>query len=102
LWAATADTKAAEVTLELPAAVRFDLVRLREPIRLGQRIREFTVEYSNGGSWVAFQAGTSIGICRILRSPQPVTATKVRLRITDAAASPALTEFGLFLEAAIA
>ena len=42
--------------------------------------------------------GTTIGPSRLLRLDRPVTAERVRLRITRSAASPALTEFGLYLE----
>jgi len=89
-----------EVTLELPRETRFNLVRVREHTPLGQRVGEFAVDVWKDGAWSPFGNGTSIGMCRILRSEQPVTATRVRLRIIKAEASPAISELALFAEGA--
>jgi alpha-L-fucosidase len=98
-WATDDNVTEPEVILELSHPVRFNIVRLREAIRLGQRIDDWAVDTWQGGTWVEFAKGTGIGSCRLVRST-PVTTTKVRLRIIKAAASPALSEFGLFLEPA--
>lgn len=84
------------VVLDLRGQVTFNLVRLRENIRLGQRISEFAVDSWTNGAWSAFGQGTSIGSCRLLRLNEPVTTTRVRLRITGSAVCPALSEFALF------
>lgn len=97
-WATDDHVTTPEVTLELPRDTRFNLVRLREHTPLGQRVGEFAVDIWNDGRWTPFGQGTSIGLCRILRSSQPVTAKRVRLRITKAAACPAISEFALFAE----
>ena len=47
-------------------------------------------------SWQPFAAATSVGNQRLLRG-ENVTTSKVRLRVTKAAACPAISEFGLFL-----
>ena len=70
-------------------------MRLREAIELGQRVEAFDIEVWHG-EWKRIAHGTSIGPCRILRTPQPIAAQKVRLRITNAAAPMALSEFSLF------
>jgi len=95
-WATADNVTQAELLFELPHPVAFDLVRLRETIALGQRIGGFSVEYWKDGAWSSFGEGTSVGACRILRSPKPISADKVRLRITESAACPALSEFALF------
>jgi alpha-L-fucosidase len=95
-WATDDAVKQAEVVFTLPRAVQFDLVRVREEIALGQRIGGFAVEYWKNGNWVNFGTGTSIGHCRILRSNERVNTDRVRLRITESEACPALSEFGLF------
>lgn len=97
-WAADDDATTPSVTLDLPKPVTFDLMRVREYTPLGQRVAEFAVDYWKGGAWAAFGQGTSIGLCRILRSPNPVTAQRVRLRITKSPVCPALTELALFRE----
>ena len=95
-WATDDSVREADVVFELPNAIDFNLVQVREDIALGQRIGGFSVEYWKDGSWASFGTGTSIGSCRILRSPQMVNSNRVRLKITESEACPALSEFGLF------
>jgi alpha-L-fucosidase len=98
-WATDDNVTQAEIVFDLPRPVRFDLVRVRETIALGQRIGGFSVEYWKDGTWAAFGTGTSIGACRILRTAQAVSSNRVRLKITESAACPALSEFALFAAA---
>jgi len=44
--------------------------------------------------------GTTVGVRRILRF-EPVTASRVRLRVTKARACPAVAEVALFLSAPV-
>jgi alpha-L-fucosidase len=88
-----------EVVLTFQNEIKFNLVRLRENIRLGQRIGGFAVDAWRDGAWKPFGAGTSVGLCRILRSDNPIITNQVRLRITNSPVCPALSEMGLYLEA---
>jgi alpha-L-fucosidase len=99
-WATDDTVTRAEVSFELPRPANFNLVRLREDIRLGQRVEAFAVDVWKDGQWSPFGEGTSIGSCRILRSNNPVSAARVRLRITQSPVAPAIAEFGLFAESA--
>ena len=74
-----------------------NVVRVRENIKLGQRVDEFAIDVWRDGQWSEFGKATSIGAQRLLRG-QKVTTRKVRLRITKAAASPCISEFSLFAE----
>ncbi len=75
----------------------FNIVRLREYLPLGQRMDDWALDVWQDEQWQELAKGSAIGACRLVRST-PRTTTKVRLRITRAAACPALAEFGLFLE----
>jgi alpha-L-fucosidase len=86
--------------LDFNAAATFSVIRLRERIRLGQRIDAVAVDRWDAGSWQPLAAATSIGPRRLIRLERPVTAARLRLRIVQAAASPALSEFALFAEPA--
>lgn len=86
-----------ELIVDLGRETAFNVVDLREHLPLGQRVEAFAVDAWQQGRWVEFAAGTSIGNRRLVRGPR-VTATKVRLRITQAAAAPAVAEFGLYAE----
>jgi alpha-L-fucosidase len=85
-----------KLTIDLPRPATFDIIRLREDIRLGQRVDSFAIDAWNSEAWSSIAEGTSIGPRRILRLPTPVTAARLRLRITKSAATPVLTEFALY------
>lgn len=95
-WATDDGVTTAEVTIEFPRPVRFEFVRVREEIRLGQRVDSIAVDVRQDGEWRAVGQATSVGACRILRMPNIIETTNVRLRVTQSPVSPALTEFSLF------
>jgi alpha-L-fucosidase len=97
-WAALEnDSSGAWITLVLPNAVTFNMVRLREAIDYGVRIDEFAVEIWQDGRWRTLAQHSCLGPRRLIRLDAPATTRKVRLRIIKAAASPVLAEFGLYL-----
>ena len=99
-WATDDDVTASELVLDLGKPgkpVTFNVVRLREYLPLGQRVEGFALDRWAEGRWEEMARGTSIGNCRLVRG-KPVTTDKVRLRITAAAACPAIAELGLFAE----
>jgi alpha-L-fucosidase len=96
-WAAKeSNRKGAWLQLDLAQPVTFDLIRLREDTRYGVRIDDFVVETTQGGGWREIARHTCIGAQRVIRLETPVTAQKVRLRVTKAAASPVIAEFSLY------
>ena len=97
-WAALeSDLSGAWIALDLPRAVTFNMVRLREALEYGVRIDEFAVEIWQEGRWRTCAQHSCLGPRRLIRLEAPVTTRKVRLRIIKAAASPVLSEFGLYL-----
>lgn len=97
-WAAdSSDRSGAWITLILPEAATFNMVRLREAIQYGVRIDEFAVEAWQDGRWRSLAQHSCLGPRRLIRLDTPVTTRQVRLRIIKAAASPVLSEFGLYL-----
>jgi len=96
-WATDDGVTTPEVVLGFTGPVTFNIVRLREYLPLGRRIDDWALDVWQEGRWQEFSKGSAIGACRLVRS-KPHTTTQVRLRITKAAACPALSEFGLFLE----
>ena len=96
----TTRVTSADVTIDLGHPVKFQVIRLKEAIRFGQRVDAFTVERWQSDSWVPVASSTSIGPRRLIRLDAPIIATRLRLRITQASASPALSEFAVFSESA--
>lgn len=94
-WATDDGVTTPELIVEMGSPVTFNVVRISEYLPLGQRIGSFALDYWNNEKWEEFAAGTSIGNQRLVQS-KDITTTKVRLRITEAAACPAVSVFGLF------
>ena len=97
-WATDDEVHVAYAMLEFKRPVAFSVIAVKEDIRYGQRVDAFAVEHSNAGNWEQLAAGTSIGPRKYIRLDRPVTASRVRLRVTKASASPVLTQFSLFSE----
>jgi alpha-L-fucosidase len=85
------------ITLVLPNTVTFNMVRLPEAIDYGVRIDEFAVEAWQDGRWRTLAQHSCLGPRCLIRLDSPATTRKVRQRIIKAAASPVLSEFGLYL-----
>ncbi len=95
-WATDDDAKTAELVLDLGKPTTFNVVRIREYLPLGQRVDAFAVDAWIDGAWKQIGSATSIGNQRLLQTAK-TTTEKVRIRITKAAACPAISEVGLFL-----
>jgi alpha-L-fucosidase len=95
-WATGDGVTTAEVTLDFRHPVSFNVVRLRENIRLGQRVSACLIDSWKDGAWQEFGRATSIGPCRLVRAKDSVSTTRLRLRITESAACPTISELGLF------
>jgi len=99
-WATDDGVQSADATFDLARPATFSVIRVREEIRLGQRVDGIAVERWNAGAWEAVASAPSVGPRRLIQLERPVTAQRLRLRVTQASASPALAEFAVFAEAA--
>ncbi|HEY4196947.1 MAG TPA: discoidin domain-containing protein, partial [Mucilaginibacter sp.] len=97
-WATDDKVKTPELILDLKNPKTFNVIRLRENIKLGQRIEEVALDAWQDGKWAQIGSATSIGGNRLIRLPQNITASKVRLRITKSPVCIALSDFGLYEE----
>ncbi len=95
-WATDDAIHTPELVIDFGKSRRFNIVRLREAIQLGQRIGEFALDAWRHGSWTQVAQATSVGSCRLIRLPAAVEAERVRLRITDSPVCIALAELGVF------
>jgi alpha-L-fucosidase len=82
-FAARARIKGGLVELRSPA--EFDVIRLREDIRYGQRVDSVAVDAAEGGAWREIAACSSVGPRRVIRLEKPVRAERLRLRVQSAA-----------------
>jgi alpha-L-fucosidase len=100
VWATDDAVLVADAVLEFGRAVTFSVIAIKEDIRFGQRIDAFAVDCWNGGKWEQLAAATSIGPRRFLRLDKPATTPRLRLRVTQASASPVVSQLSLFAEPA--
>lgn len=96
-WASDDSVMTPSVTLDFGKPVTFSVISLREYIQLGHRVDDWAFDAWDDGAWKEFAAGTCIGVHRLWRG-KSITTSKLRLRITKAAACPALSELGVYLE----
>jgi alpha-L-fucosidase len=94
-WATDDNVHTASLTIELQKPASFNRFLAQEYIRLGQRVKGFTVEAHVDGNWKELARGSTIGYKRILRFPG-VKADKVRFSITDSKAAPVISTIGLY------
>jgi alpha-L-fucosidase/beta-galactosidase GanA len=97
-WATDDSVTEPQLIVDLHQPTIFNVIRLRENIKLGQRIDSFTIDAWQDGQWRPIASATSIGANRLIRLPQNVTTAKIRLSITGAGACIALSDLGLFKE----
>ena len=94
-WATDDSVTTASITIDLGKPTLFNRFMAQEYIRLGQRVKEFTVEAFVEGDWKEIAKGTTIGYKRILRFPA-VEASKVRFNITASKSCPVISNIGIY------
>ena len=93
-WASDAELPI-QLELDLESPKTFDVIELREDLKLGQRIAAFHVQVELEGVWQEFGTGFTVGYKRLLRGSM-VEAQKVRVIITEAQDLPVLTKISLY------
>lgn len=94
-WATEDGVTNASLEFTFSKPTTFNRFLAQEYIALGQRVKNFKIEYEKDGQWQPIDAQTTIGYKRILRF-EPVTATKFRFTILDAKAAPLISNIGIY------
>ncbi|RPJ75421.1 MAG: alpha-L-fucosidase, partial [Alphaproteobacteria bacterium] len=94
-WATNDSITNASLIIDLASPTLFNRFMAQEYIRLGQRVKTFTVEALVDGNWQEVTKATTIGYKRIIRFPS-VKATKVRFTITDSKSCPVISNIGIY------
>ena len=93
-WASDAELPI-QLELDLESPKTFDVIELREDLKLGQRIAAFHVQVELDGVWQEFGSGYTVGYKRLLRGSM-VEVQKVRVTITEAQDLPVLSKISLY------
>lgn len=97
-WATDDSVTQAEAVIELGAARRLNVVKLREHSPLGERVAEFEIEYRTAsGEWRTLIKDTTISFRKILRTPT-VETDALKLKITRSLACPCIQEFAAYYQ----
>jgi alpha-L-fucosidase len=94
-WATNDDVLSASLTIDFAKPTTFNRFLVQENIRLGQRVKAFTVEAFVDGHWKEVAKAATIGFKRILRF-QSVKTTKVRFTISDSKACPLISNIEIY------
>jgi alpha-L-fucosidase len=94
-WATEDGVIESSIVLTLTEPTLINRFMVQEYIPLGQRIKSFTLEVETENGWEQIYQGTTVGIKRILRFDD-ILAKQVRFTITDAKASPTISNIGIF------
>lgn len=94
-WATDDGQTQGQIDIDLGESRTVSFVVLQEYIRLGQRVKRFSVSVREGDQWTGVLDGTTIGYKRILRM-NPVETDAVRITIEDAKACPTLSNVEVY------
>lgn len=99
-WAPKDGVTVADIEIKTKKDVTLDCIMLQEYIPLGQRVKEFVIEYKTCcGKWVPVivdEETTTIGYKRLVRF-YPKTAKEWRIRILDSHACPCINNIEGYL-----
>jgi alpha-L-fucosidase len=94
-WATDDEITSGSIELNFEKSQLIEYVLLQEYIKLGQRVKSFTIEVLQNGQWEQVANATTIGYKRIIRI-NPVETEKVKINITGAKACPVMSNIEVY------
>jgi alpha-L-fucosidase len=94
-WATDDGTTTGAIEIDFRASTKIKYLVLQEYIRLGQRVRKFSVERFDGNQWKEIADGTTIGYKRILKFDS-LRVAKIRVNIVDAKSCPLISNVEVY------
>lgn len=94
-WTTDDEVKTGTITLTFNEPTLSNYVLIQEYLKLGQRVKSFSVEVFNDGEWKQVTTGTTIGFKRILKIG-PVETERIRINITDSRACPVISNVEVY------
>ncbi len=99
-WATDDGATNASLEVDLGSEKEFNVIRIEEAIRLGQRVAKYRLDVWDAATneWKTVNEGFTIGRRKLDRI-RKVKSSKVRLTILESRACPAIRAFGVHLDA---
>ncbi|MFZ1290365.1 MAG: discoidin domain-containing protein, partial [Melioribacteraceae bacterium] len=94
-WTVDDNITKTSLTIDFGKPTKFNRFLVQEYIRLGQRVKSFSIEAFIDGNWKELANATTIGYKRILRFPS-VVASHFRLNIIDSKSCPVISNIGIY------
>ena len=94
-WATDDGVTTGSIEIKLGKAAIIQYITLQEYIRLGQRVKSFSVEVWKDNAWQQVAEATTIGYKRILKIA-PVETNKVKINITASKACPVISNIEIY------
>lgn len=94
-WATDDSVRTASIEINLKQESLVKYIVLQEYIRLGQRVKSFSLDVWINDEWKRIASETTIGHKRILKI-SAVKTSKIKINITDSRACPVISEIKLF------
>lgn len=94
-WVPALDDHTPFITIHFAQPTTISVIDIREYLPLGQRIDEVVIEIETASGWQRVAMVQSIGNRRLVRCPN-VSASAIRLHITQSSAIPAIQTIGVY------
>ncbi|RZK79766.1 MAG: hypothetical protein EOO85_02775, partial [Pedobacter sp.] len=95
-WTIDSNVKGVDLIIDLGKPTSFNRIVLQEYIKIGQRVKNFSLQYWDGKAYKSLGAYTTIGHKRILSFPT-VQSSKIKINFADlAGVNPVLSEVGIY------
>jgi alpha-L-fucosidase len=94
-WATDDNVTTGNLTIDLGAIKTVKFITIQEYIKLGQRVKGFTIYTWKNKGWEVALTGTTIGYKRILKM-EPTKTDKVKIEITSSKATPLISNIEIY------
>jgi alpha-L-fucosidase len=94
-WTTIDSQTTGDLIIDLGKATELNRIILQEYIKLGQRVQEFKVYYSDKGEWKQLIEGTTIGH-KVIRKFPVVNTTRIKVTINKSKACPVISNIELY------
>lgn len=96
-WAPEENQPSWFLQFDLQKATLFNVLQVREPVHIGQRVIAFHMETLDENGWKTVINGTTIGHTRLLRFPV-VESQWLKFVVDDSRADPLISYFGIYMD----
>ncbi|WP_242917221.1 alpha-L-fucosidase [Pontibacter liquoris] len=95
-WATDDGVTTGSLVIDMGKNQPVKYIALQEYIKLGQRVKSFTVEARQGNNWKPLAQESTIGYKRIIKLDQPVATDQIRINITASKACPLISSVAVY------